>query len=505
MSSTMAPDVRDVDAPGRRTVYSMCSMCSVRCPIEVTVEDGRVVWLQGNPHDKAIGASLCAKGSAGLALEYDDDQRPQTPLIRMGPRGGGQWRRASWDEALDYIADKLKETIEAYGARGIALSDRSGSFTDLTRTFVKALGSPNYFTHDACCTANAHNAALSLFGFSHEGLIPDLGRVKHVVLYGRNVIESLAVKEAKAFMAALANGMRVTYIVNGDPKPHVDLIKKTARVYPLASAGNPSELTFVNVTSEAFCSVGPGDYTFWEYLNDVVQEEPSESLDPIRLGFFASIGIQKGKPFAPDARMKKILEEAAAVGDATARALTYRMRDQAAYYYPNSAWRTGFLGGYGFQEHGALLLDSYAQFFFYATGVTPAMEAKMVGQGSQYALAFVDANGEPMDGGKNYRLHLPPNIPVNNFWSVIVYDNQTRSHLQTDQEWPTVTSQNKNTQVNADGSVDVYFGPEAPVGKASNWVQTIPGKGWNIIFRLYGPLDPWFDKTWRLGEIELQS
>ena len=224
MSSTMAPNVQAVGAPGRRTVYSMCSMCSVRCPIEVTVEDGRAVWLQGNPHDKAIGASLCAKGSAGLALEYGDDQRPQTPLIRMGPRGGGRWRRASWDEALDYIVDKLDETIDAFGRRGIALSDRSGPFTDLTRTFVRALGSPNYFTHDACCTANAHNAALTLFGFSHEGLIPDLGRVKHLVLYGRNIIEALAVKEAKAFMAALANGMRVTYI---DPRATFTACKAT--------------------------------------------------------------------------------------------------------------------------------------------------------------------------------------------------------------------------------------------------------------------------------------
>ncbi len=114
MSSTIAPNVSGVNIPGRRTVYSMCGMCAVRCPIEVTVEDGRVVWLQGNPHDKAIGASLCAKGSAGLAFEFDD-QRPQTPLIRIGARGGGQWRRASWDEALDYIADKLQETIAEYG------------------------------------------------------------------------------------------------------------------------------------------------------------------------------------------------------------------------------------------------------------------------------------------------------------------------------------------------------------------------------------------------------
>ena len=168
----MAPNVRGVSAPGRRTVYSMCGMCAVRCPIEVTVEDGRVVWLQGNPHDQAIGASLCAKGSAGLAFEYDDDQRPQTPLIRMGPRGSGQWRRASWDEALDHIADKLKETIEAFGGRGIALSDRGGPFTDLTRTFVQALGSPNYFNHDAGCGGNVHNAARSHLRLRPRGADP---------------------------------------------------------------------------------------------------------------------------------------------------------------------------------------------------------------------------------------------------------------------------------------------------------------------------------------------
>ena len=142
----------------------------------------------------------------------------------MGPRGSGQWRRASWDEALDYIADKLKETIEAFGGRGIALSDRGGPFTDLTRTFVQALGSPNYFNHDAGCGGNVHNAARSIYGFGHEGLIPDLAHAKHLVLYGRNIVESLMVKEAKAFMAAVASGMRVTYI---DPRATITASKAT--------------------------------------------------------------------------------------------------------------------------------------------------------------------------------------------------------------------------------------------------------------------------------------
>lgn len=217
----------------------------------------------------------------------------------------------------------------------------------------------------------------------------------------------------------------------------------------------------------------------------------------------ASIGIEKGKPFAPDERMKKILTEAAAVGNATARAIAYKSRLADAYFYPNSAWCTPFVGGsYLFEHDGVRLLDARSFMFFAATGITPAMAVQHIGAGSAYAAAFIDAQKKPLDGGKTYRLHLPPNIPAKQFWSLVLYDDQTRSMLQTDQQFPSIGSQKKGVVINSDSSVDIYFGPKAPAGKASNWVQTWPDKGWNVILRLYGPLQAWFDKTWKPSEIE---
>jgi len=296
-----------------------------------------------------------------------------------------------------------------------------------------------------------------------------------------------------------------SFLVDGDPKPGVDAVKKFTKIYPLGHAAKAPKLDFVDMSGKPFNMVGPSGYAFWEMLHQVVQEEPTDTIDPTTLGLWASVGIQKGKPFAPDERMKKILAEAATIGDATARTIAYRLRDRAGYYYEGSNWRLPFFGGYKFEwQPGIANLDAAAFFFFLATGVTPAMDTKIVGEGSIYPWAALDAKNNPLDGAKNYKLRLPPNVPAKTFWSVIVYSAQTRSMVQTDQQFPSVSSQNKNVQVNADGSVDVYFGPKAPPGKETNWVQTIPGQNWFTILRLYGPLEPWFNKSWKPGEIELQ-
>jgi hypothetical protein len=293
------------------------------------------------------------------------------------------------------------------------------------------------------------------------------------------------------------------FLVNGDPRPSVESIKQHFRVYPLARAANPPAMHFVNISGAAFNMIPTNDARFFDEVAAIVQEERQEAVDPETRGLLAAIGIQKGRPFAPDARVQGILAEAAAVGNATARVIVFATRDRDAYYYPDSAWKMLYIGNdYQFSPGGVLNLDARTLLFYVGEGVTPAMTVKMVGLGSQYAWTEHDATGAYLDGAKTYRLHLPAGIPAKDFWSVIVYDPQTRSMLQTDQQFPSLSSQKPDVAVNPDTSVDVYFGPEPPAGKEANWVQTIPGKGWFTALRLYGPLEPWFDRSWRPAEIE---
>jgi hypothetical protein len=301
----------------------------------------------------------------------------------------------------------------------------------------------------------------------------------------------------------MAVGLR-GFAVKGDTRPAVEAFRKQFMIYPLDQAGNPPPTKIINGSGLYFNTIHANTFKFYEEINQVIQEEPTSSVDPEIAGQLAAIGIIKGKPFAPDGRMKKILTEAAAVGNATARAVVFRARDDDFYFYPGkSNWRPIFVGGsHLFMHNDAALLDARINFFYQATGVSPAMAAAPVGAGSQYAAAMVDTKGDAFDGGKIYRLRLPPNIPAKQFWSLIPYDTQTRSVLQNDQRDAGLSSETGTVTANADGSVDVYFAPTRPPGK-ENWIQTVAGKSWFVYFRLYSPLEPWFAKSWRPGDIEL--
>ncbi len=297
------------------------------------------------------------------------------------------------------------------------------------------------------------------------------------------------------------------FLVDGKPDAASKMFREGVKIYSLAKAKNPPKMQFINGSKVAYNTVHANNFEFYKELDHVIQKEPVDFIDPELRGLAASIGIRKGKKFAPDERMTKILTDAVAVGNATARSIAFRNRDPRSPKYAGSQWRDGFVGSdYRWMDLDGVsgrIADSRTNFFYIATVNTPAMTAKIIGRGSQYALSYADTAANPFDGAKNYRMNVPANPPAKDFWSVVLYDPQTRSELQTPQPYPSKNNKRDKLITNADGSVDLYFGPKAPAGKEANWIQTVPGKGWFTLFRLYGPLEAWHDKKWRPGEIEM--
>jgi hypothetical protein len=182
------------------------------------------------------------------------------------------------------------------------------------------------------------------------------------------------------------------------------------------------------------------------------------------------------------------------------------MKGIGVYPDSDSAWLMGWVNKNVFfngEDGQTMNSDARVMFHYPYTAVTPAMAVTIPGKGSDYGIAFVDAAKQPLDGSKNYKIHLPPNPPAKDFWALTAYDPQTRSQLQTSQLFPSVGSQTEGIRSNEDGSFDIYFGPKAPKGYENNWLETVPGKSWFVALRLYGPLEPWIEKKWRPSEIEL--
>ena len=330
---------------------------------------------------------------------------------------------------------------------------------------------------------------------------------------------------------------------HNDPKPPADSVREHMKIYPYVPGGlgtpiaeylsgeassfgrieEPPATVFHEASGKAMNTVPPNDFSYYEMLNDLVQSEPATALDPELMGPIAAIGIRKGQDFAPDERMKTILTEAVAVANATGRTLGFVPRDKSWYFYEDSQWWNPlFAGGYQFETPipeitpegakpfpptGYRQNSARTSFMYMAIGITPAMVMRLTGVGSQYLVTGKDGDGNFLDGAKTYKVTLPKDIPAEAFWSFTLYDNQTRSMLRTPQKYPRAGSQSYPSpaaEADANGATTVWFAPKQPDGVArGNWIQTDPEKGWFTVLRFYSPLEPFFDKSWRAGEIEL--
>jgi len=282
----------------------------------------------------------------------------------------------------------------------------------------------------------------------------------------------------------------------------LEYYRKHAKVYPLKDG--PRAPVVKNVTNIAWNSLVPEDASAFEWMHEIINYEPAEAFGKELLGRLASVGIVQGKPFNPDARMQKIFEQAAKEGVAMSRVIAFESRQPDAVVYPGLKWESPFIGNSStFDPDGYFNLEARTTFHFTADGITPAMAMQMPeGKGSRYQTTYKDGDGNYLDGGKTYKLTMPPNVPVALFWSVTLYDSWTRSELQS-RPYPSISSQQKPApQANTDGSVDIYFGPEKPKGvPEQNWVPTLTNQGFFAYIRYYGPLKAFNDKSWKPNDV----
>jgi hypothetical protein len=292
-----------------------------------------------------------------------------------------------------------------------------------------------------------------------------------------------------------------------DPKDLTETVAriKATHVYPLGKKESAKAMQFPDASGVLANLLFSEDGRYFEMLSRLIDREYVDPVDMDMRGMLHTIGIEKGKPFRPDSAMKTLLDQAARTAFKMSKVVINDLlpHEPGGKYYPDRQWLNVFAGeNTEFQASGTFSnLEQRVAFFTSAYSVSPGMVVNMVGRGAKYPVTARDAGGDFLDGGKSYRLHLPANIPAANFWSATVYDALTASGLDNGQPFPSLNSMDK-PEHNADGSTDLFFGPKAPAGEDGNWLRTVPGKGYFVIFRLYSPTQAFFDQTWKPGDIE---
>ena len=271
------------------------------------------------------------------------------------------------------------------------------------------------------------------------------------------------------------------------------------KVYPLAQANNPGT-RYVDGYAKTWHTLPNYDLGYFRDLASIVNDEPAQGKDAAMLGMLASIGIEKGKLFNPTGDTARAFEQAAQ--DAYAMMQEYLVTPGKGFepQWPHRQWggpRLTESEDFTFLEQGKLLVDERAAIFFFATFLP-----KKLGKASAYLTAYRDDTGKLFEGAKSYRFRVPANVPVTDFWSVIAYSMKTKAFIYNPLNRVGLSSYDRDKlQMNADGSIDLYFGPKAPAGSQANWVPT-QGEDFFLIFRLYGPKTAFFEKTWKLPDVE---
>lgn len=283
-----------------------------------------------------------------------------------------------------------------------------------------------------------------------------------------------------------------------------EALMKAVKVYPFNKRANSPQNKFLTPGNKAWSQTPPSGMVYWERLAELLNQESVAERDQFFMAMLKPLGIEKGKPFQPDARQKKILTEAAFVGEQMAKANSFDKRFPGSAYRKDARWEITFAPGFSPDQKadGYGQLDERAAYTWEAVWTTAGMVTKTPGVGQAYLGVHRDRSGHALDGAKSYHLRVPPNPPAGQFWSVTIYDLETRRPVENATRVVDRSSRQTDLAKSADGSVDLYFGPKPAKGHEANSLITVPGRAWFPLLRLYGPQQPYFDRSWPLPDIE---
>ena len=331
---------------------------------------------------------------------------------------------------------------------------------------------------------------------------PDQGRGgKYVIVAPGATVPADITAEFRILQSSGVNIMFGFRTLDPDPE-RADALVRAVRIYPYRDREDPAPTRIISPDGRPWSGDQPRGMDYWRLLHRIYQSEVVDERDRFYLAMLRQLGIRVGEPFAPDDRLTRILERGAEAGELMAQANPFAKRFAQGTYWPARVWEQAIVldnsaqRGDGYDE----LLER-ASWFYEAVSFSEAMKSTTPGVGQAYLGAYTDADGNWLDGARAYRLHVPADVPAKLFWSATVYDADTRCLIDNEQQRGDRGSRDEDLRYNDDGSVDLWFGPEPPTEGRSNWVQTIPGRHWFSYFRFYGPLQPYFDRSWKLGDI----